>query len=159
MSTEDRLQDLAGVGQTGPVADAVALRENIFDMTAIAEAAVLRPEDCGRWPHTLRAALAARIAALNTDSDLTARYIADAGDHAPLADPGRDGVTNGLGPVIAFMDKVATATKDVAAADITALQDAGMGDADIVRLCELNAFLSYQLRVLAGLRLMTGKAS
>ena len=31
------------------------------------------------------------------------------------------------------------------------LQQAGLTDADIVRLCELNAFLSYQCRLDAGL--------
>ena len=37
-----------------------------------------------------------------------------------------------------------------------ALKAAGTTDADIVRLCELNAFLAYQLRLVAGLKLMTG---
>ena len=54
------------------------------------------------------------------------------------------------------MDKVAAHTRDIAADDIAALQDAGVTDADIVRLCELNAFLAYQIRVVSGLQLMTG---
>ena len=36
------------------------------------------------------------------------------------------------------------------------LQGAGISDADIVRLCELNAFLAYQFRLIAGLRLLSG---
>ena len=43
---------------------------------------------------------------------------------------------------------------DIVAEDVTVLQDAGMSDADIVRLCELVAFLAYQTRVIDGLRLM-----
>jgi uncharacterized protein YciW len=35
-----------------------------------------------------------------------------------------------------------------------ALRTAGLDDADIVRLSELIAFVSYQIRVVAGLRLM-----
>lgn len=43
-----------------------------------------------------------------------------------------------------------TATKD----DIQTLYEAGVSDADIVRLAELAAFLGYQARLVAGLRLM-----
>ena len=35
----------------------------------------------------------------------------------------------------------------------------GVADADIVRLAELNAFLAYQIRVIAGLRLMKGMSA
>ena len=49
------------------------------------------------------------------------------------------------------MDRVAALPRDIAAEDIAALQEAGLPDADIVRLCELNAFLSYQCRLDAGL--------
>ena len=40
--------------------------------------------------------------------------------------------------------------------DISKLQAVGVSDADIVRLCELIAFVAYQVRVAAGLRLMNG---
>ena len=156
MSAVDITLTMGNVGATGSVADAVARRSNIFELTAAAETAVLRPGDTGRWPHPLRAALAARIAALNGDSELAEYYGATAGEFAALADPAEDGAAEGLGPVIAFMDKVAAQTHEVAPTDILAPQKAGIADADIVRLCELNAFLAYQIRVIAGLRLMTG---
>ena len=38
--------------------------------------------------------------------------------------------------------------------DIAALKAAGVGEADIVRLSELAAFVNYQLRVVAGLKLL-----
>ena len=151
---DDTTLAAAGIAGTGPAAEAVAVRENVFRMTAAAEAAVLRPQDPGRWPHDLRAALAARIATLSAAPDLARRYLAGAGDHAALADPASDGTAAGLGPVIAFMDKVACATRDVVEADIATLREAGVVDADIVRLCELNAYLAYQIRLVAGLRLM-----
>ena len=156
MSKADTIQALAGIGETAANSEAVALRSNIFQMSATAEQATLRPKDAGGWPHPLRAALAARIAALNAAEELARHYAGDAGDYAALADPGDDGTADGLGPIIAHIDKVATRTRDVEAADITALQTAGISDADIVRLCELNAFLAYQLRVISGLRLMAG---
>lgn len=132
---------------------AVQGRANIFEMTQEAETAVLRPKDCGLWPHSLRAALAARIAGLNGERALAGQYATDAGEYAALADPSEDGAGHGLMPVVTFMDKVAVDTRNVAASDIAGLQAAGVADADIVRLCELNAFLAYQLRLIAGLRL------
>lgn len=159
MNTVDTMWAVAGVGETGTVAEAVNLRSSIFEMTAAAEEAVLRPKDAGRWTHALRAALAARIASLNGDTELVARYIADAGDFAPLGNRDFDGEAEGLRAVLAFMDKVAMETRDVTATDIAALQSEGVADADIVRLCELNAFLAYQLRVIAGMRLMAEVSS
>ena len=41
-------------------------------------------------------------------------------------------------------------------AQLDALKSAGIADADIVRLAELNAFLAYQIRLIAGLKLMQG---
>ena len=144
------------IGAGTPLSSAVEGRASIFEMTQAAEEAVLRPEEVGAWSHDLRAAFAARIAKLNEEPELAARYAADADEFAALANPDDDGAALGLGVVVAFMDKVAADTRNVAAADIHALQAAGIADADIVRLAELNAFLAYQIRVIAGLRLMKG---
>lgn len=144
----------AGVGAGSALGAVVEGRAIIFEMTQAAEDAVLRPKDEGPWPHGLRAALAARIAVLNDETKLAARYSEDAGGFAALADPANGGAAHGLADVVAFMDKVAADTRNVAADDISGLQAAGVADADIVRLAELNAFLAYQIRVIAGLRLM-----
>ncbi len=145
-----------GIAADGALSKATAGRASIFEMTQAAEDAVLRPKDQGPWSHELRAALAARIARLNAEADLAAQYAEGAGAFADLADPANDGAAQGLTEVVAFMDKVAADTRNVAAADISGLQAAGVADADIVRLAELNAFLAYQIRVIAGLRLMKG---
>lgn len=138
------------------ISAAVMARANIFEMTQAAEDAVLCPKDEGPWPHALRAALAARIAVLNDETDLAAHYASQAADFAALADPASDGSGQGLAVVVSFMDKVAADTRNVSAQDIAGLQAAGVADTDIVRLAELNAFLAYQIRVIAGLRLMKG---
>jgi uncharacterized protein YciW len=90
----------------------------------------------------------------NGESVVGARYLADAGDLSSLADTANDGSATEIAAVVAFMDKVASRTKGFEAEDIKTLKGAGIGDADIVRLAELNAFMSYQLRVVAGLRLL-----
>lgn len=146
--------DAAPLADDGPIAERAA----IFEMTQTAEDAVLRPGDAGAWSHALRHALAARIAAQNGLADLSARYSAGAGDLVGLADPAGP-VPGDLAQVVAFMDAVAVAPRDVAAEDVADLQQAGVADADIVRLAELNACLAYQCRLIAGLRLMAGDAA
>jgi uncharacterized protein YciW len=96
------------------------------------------------------------VARLAADETLATHYLAGAGGHAALADLNETGATQGQAAVVAFVDKVANQTRDVAAEDITGLLEAGVSDADIVRLCELVAFLAYQTRVISGLRLMQG---
>lgn len=149
----------AGVAAGTALGATVEGRANIFEMTQAAEDAVLRPKDPGRWPHSLRAALASRIAALNDEKELASRYVVDAEEFAALADPAADGTGHELAGVVSFMDKVAADTRRVADADISGLQAAGVEDADIVRLAELNAFLAYQIRTIAGLRLMKGMSA
>lgn len=159
MDLETNALRYAGVGAGSALVAVVDGRANIFEMTQAAEDAVLRPSDEGPWSHNLRAALAARIAVLNDETKLAARYAEDAGGFAALADPANDGAAQGLADVLAFMDKVAADTRNVAADDISGLQAAGVADADIVRLAELNAFLAFHIRVIAGLRLMKGAFS
>lgn len=154
--TKSTLLDLAGIAGGSPIAAALEGRGNIVAMTQTTEDAVLKPVDAGSWSHDVRAALAARIAALNGEGALADRYcelIADP-EVAELADPLKSGKVQGMEHVCDFMDKVAAQTRDVDAEDIKSLQESGVSDADIVRLCEINAFMSYQVRVLAGLRLM-----
>lgn len=147
---------VAGVSPQGALSAALVARANVLEMTDAAEKAVLAPQEPGAWSHDLRAAIAARVARLNGEITAAARYAArmDAQTYAKLIDPADDGVALGLGLVMRFVDAVAVRPRDIAAADIAALQKSGVSDADIVRLCELNAFLSYQLRLIAGLRLM-----
>lgn len=154
MAIESTALRSAGVTDGTALAAVVAARKGLFEMTQGAEDAVLRPNDPGRWSHALRAAMAARIARLNGEDELSTDYEAAAGEYAELADPTLKGDSGVLAAVLHFMDKVAADTRTVRSGDIEALQAAGVGDADIVRLAELNAFLSYQLRVIAGLRLM-----
>ncbi|WP_226781225.1 hypothetical protein [Oceaniglobus trochenteri] len=145
---------MGGVAADSAIGAAVEGRAKIFEMTQAAEDAVLAPAEAGGLSHDLRAALAARIARLNGEADLAERYAGRIGGDAALADPANDGTAQDMGAVVAFMDKVAGRTAEVRAEDVETLKSAGIGDADIVRLAELNAFLAYQIRLIAGLRLM-----
>ncbi|MEM9630584.1 MAG: hypothetical protein AAGA50_04610 [Pseudomonadota bacterium] len=145
----------AGVTPDSTLSRVVSSRGNIIGMTQVAEEAVLRPKETGAFSHDLRASIAARVARLAGDEALAAYYAADAGQYAALADPGTPGVQyKELAAVLSFVDKVANQTREATADDVAGLQHAGVSDADIVRLCELVAFLAFQIRVIAGLRLM-----
>ncbi|WP_439124781.1 hypothetical protein [Marivita sp.] len=145
----------AGVKKTGSITDAVQTRANIFAMTQAAEDAVLRPKECGAFPHDLRAAIAARIAAQAGDAVLATRYAQVAGARTHISDPAQDGGSEDS-VLVTFVDKTANATREIEAEDIARLKATGISDADIVRICELVAFVAYQVRVVAGLRLMQG---
>jgi uncharacterized protein YciW len=63
-----------------------------------------------------------------------------------------------LSALIRHTDLIACQPRKASGADIELLSSAGVSEADIVRLSELIAFVSYQIRVVAGLRLMKGRA-
>ena len=146
---------VSAVSAESSVGKAVSTRSNIFEMTQLAESAVLRPLEYGMFPHDVRAALAYRIAVSAGENRLAEYYAASVGDKFNLAESimieGEPEST-----LIPFVDKAANATRDIVAEDISKLQAVGISDADIVRLCELIAFVAYQVRVAAGLRLMNG---
>ena len=74
-----------------------------------------------------------------------------------IADPSFTGEGDArLAALLAYTDLVSVRPRDARAEDIAARQEAGVSDADVVRLAELVAFLAYQIRVVAGLRLMRG---
>jgi len=154
----------AGVAPGGAVAAALAGRVDILAMTRKSEAASLRPADPGGLSHGERAALAVRIARLHGDGALAAHYAGlmaqagAAGDIAALADPGCKGANPRHAALVVYVDLASKAPKDAATGDIEALRAAGISDADIVRLSELTAFLAYQIRVIAGLKLMQATA-
>ena len=98
---------------------------------------------------------------MNALPELAAHYLAGVTDPAlrDLANPTEAGRDARERSVITFMDRVATQPRAVQAEEIVGLKAAGITDADIVRLCELNAFMSYQCRVLAGLAALKGASA
>lgn len=144
----------SGVDRGSPVADALEHRAGIMMMTQIAENAVLNPADPGVWGRPLREAFAARIARLNGADALAEHYAGsiDTQKYSTIADPEAD---ENIDPSVKFLDAVATRPRDITAEDIKLLQDADISDADIVRLTELVAFVSYQIRLVMGLSLLS----
>ncbi|WP_209428341.1 hypothetical protein [Pararhodobacter sp. SW119] len=148
------LETAADVPATGPLAEALAVRGRLMELTQASHDAALLPEEPGGLSHALRAALAARIARLNGDVALAAHYTALAGDtgEAALADPEAFGNDTRISAILSYVDRVTTAPKDATRADIEMLRAAGIAEGDIVRLAGLVAFVNYQVRVALVLR-------
>ncbi len=146
----------SGISAASPLAGAVSLRSDILELTENSHEASLRPNQPGGLSHAERAGLACRIAKLNDDAVLARHYetLFGVGSQA-LADTGFDGGGDArMKAIIRHTDLVTMNPKDAKADDVSALRSAGLDDADIVRLSELIAFIAYQIRVVAGLRLM-----
>lgn len=161
----DVIATIAGIEPGSALADVVAGRADIMALTQQTHDAALTPADPGGLSHAERAALACRIAKLNDDKAFEEHFEAlldKAGANdatARIADIWFDGGNDPrLKALIRHVDLVAHAPKDATRRDIELLQEAGLTDADVVRLSELVAFVSYQIRVAAGLRLMRGLA-
>jgi len=136
---------------------ALLARSDVLFMTQEAENAVLKPMDSGGWPHSLRAALAARVATQNELPELALHYTGMITDnqYKAVTDTANNGKELNLTHVLAFMDSVTVQPRDITANDVQLLQDAAVSDADIVRLTELNAFMAYQMRLIIGLKLLS----
>jgi len=159
---KDMMLELAGIAPDSPLAAVAGKRADIFELTHQTHDAALKPAEPGGLSHGLRAALACRIAALNGDEAFLKHFRkllqeAKAGDAekrvAELSCTGSDAREAAF---IRHTDLVACEPKKASGADMQLLSRAGISGPDIVRLSELVAFVSYQIRVVAGLRLMKG---
>ncbi|MBB6467375.1 CMD domain-containing protein [Aminobacter carboxidus] len=161
----DVIAAIVGIEPGSALAEVVAGRADIMALTQQTHDGALTPVASGGLTHAERAALACRIAKINDDKDFEEHFEAlldsagPSSDTARIADIWFDGGSDiRLKALIRHVDLVAHAPKDATRRDIELLQEAGLTDADIVRLSELVAFVSYQIRVAAGLRLMRGLA-
>lgn len=160
MSSPHLIETLSGAGSG--LAGVLAERAEILGLSQAAHDAVLLPREPGGISHAERAALAARMARANAEETLAEHYrelLREAGEgpillaiaegSAPVAD-----ADTRLRAIIRHADLVTLSPKDATKADIAALKAAGLSEPDIVRLAELVAFVNYQARVIAGLRLL-----
>lgn len=149
----------SGLGADHALAGALSGRDDILTMTQQAHDAALRPEEPGGLSHAERAALSCRMARMNGEEGLANHFAGlvggAPGETAQLADPEFSGGDDArMAAILRHTDIVTGDTKSVVAGDIEALKSAGVSEDDIVRLSELVAFISYQIRLTIGLRLM-----
>jgi CMD domain protein len=101
--------------------------------------------------HTNSTAVADWYAGLASDQDVAADQIARARDVSlPFPE------TSSLAAAIHHADLLTLRPADARQSDLQALKDAGFTPAGIVSLSQTIAFVSYQLRLIAGLRAIGG---
>jgi uncharacterized protein YciW len=134
-------------------------RPEFVDGAEACRAAVLQPCSEHGLGRDLRAALACRMARLNGDSPLTAEYEAVLAELAPSPEiltlsAGWGDLPEPLGTIARHVDLVTSTPAGAEASDIARLAAVGLSNPQIVALSELIAFVNFQTRVAAGLRLM-----
>lgn len=149
MSDARLLDKIAGLPETGPLAEAVRFRERLMALTDDSYNAALKPKEPGGLSHAFRAAVASRIARISGDEALADHYATLAGDSAEgnYCDPAILPASAWEKAAIAHADKITRRPKDATPEDIDALREAGIAEGDIVRLTGLVAFVNYQLRL------------
>lgn len=155
----------SGVGADSSIAEALSLRADILTMTEQAHDAALKPAVSGGFSHGERAALSCRMARLSGETGLAAHFVelmsaaGASADVQRIAGPDFDGAPDRrLAAILRHTDLVTVQPSAAAAEDIEALTAAGVSEDDIVRLSELAAFVSYQIRLTVGLRLLGASA-
>ncbi len=149
----------AGLAADAPVAALRRQREAFVRYTQGSHDVLVAPADPGGVSLVERAAAALRVASIERDDALTAHYSARL--HALGADPDAIDAPNvapRLAAILRHVSLVATAPATATQADLEALRTAGLGARDIVAIAQIVAFVSYQVRVVAGLRALAGDA-
>jgi uncharacterized protein YciW len=153
------IETVADVPAASRLGQALNARAEILRLSEAAHDAVLLPREPGGLSHGLRAALAARMCRHLGDEALTAHYesyLAHSSDLdlVALARPGGVCCDPLHDAMARHTDLLTLSPREATRRDIVALKAVGVSEADIVRLSELAAFVNYQLRVLAGLKLL-----
>ena len=154
------IETVSGAGSRAEVAAALGERAELMRASQASYEAIMNPRQPGGLAWARRLALACRMARLNGEGDLARHYrealsrMEDAGA-AALADPAAPAPRDArLAAILRHVDLVTRAPREATRQDIEALKAAGMAEADIVRLAQLIAFVNYQARVIAGLKLL-----
>ncbi|MGE0718441.1 MAG: CMD domain protein [Alphaproteobacteria bacterium] len=158
----DVVDAVLGIQQGSPLDALRAQRPEARQFTQGSYDELVAPASPGTVGSDERAAVALRIALLNNDGRLADHYrerlagLPGGGALAPLVEkgPGAAGLAPRLAAILAHVERVATKPGASTAAHLQALKAAGLSDKDIVTLAQLIAFVSHQVRLIAGLRLL-----
>jgi CMD domain protein len=158
----DVIDRLAGIAPGSKLARLRAERPVLVAATQGSHEALFEPEDPGNVGHRERDGLALRIAVLTPSPELVAwhrkRLRARGEGEATIAaferGPDGAGLTAREVALLRHADILANTPGQATPEDIAALKAAGFGPRDIVTISQLIAFVSFQARLLVGLRLV-----
>jgi CMD domain protein len=151
--TTDIIDAAAGLGSGSPVAALRRQREAFVRHTQGSHDVLIAPEDAGGVSMVERAAAALRVASIEREAALITQYrerLGEIGADAAAIEAMQ--AAPRLAAILRHVSLVATAPGSATRADLDALRNAGIAPRDIVVLAQIVAFVSYQVRVVAGLR-------
>jgi uncharacterized protein YciW len=155
----DLIETLVG-GPDDRLKQLLVRRADLMALTEASRKAVLTPVEPGGLSHALRALIAVRASERLGDTRMKDHYYdhftqcEDFYDLVGLVEPDVRSDDARLQAILDHADMLTCRPRTATKSDIEKLSAAGVSDADIVRLAELAAFLGYQARLVAGLRLM-----
>ncbi|MGB9096344.1 CMD domain-containing protein [Erwinia sp.] len=155
----DAIDKAAGLSPDDELFNARRFRPEFVEGAELCRLSVLQPEDDQGLEQALRLALARRMAALNSAEELIVDYETQLAKLTPSAQllklaRGETDLEEPLATIVRHADLITLTPAHAEANDITRLEQAGLNNAQIVALSELIAFVNFQTRVAAGLRLM-----
>jgi CMD domain protein len=151
----DIVDTAAGLAPGSPVAALRRQREAFVRHTQGSHDVLITPADPGGVSLVERAATALRVASIERETALIAHYrerLGEIGGDAAAIEAMQ--VPPRLAAILRHVSLVATAPGSATQADLDALRDVGLAPCDIVVLAQIVAFVSYQVRVVAGLRVL-----
>jgi CMD domain protein len=161
-TTADVVYRILGVNDQGPIADLRNRKPEQIDELQTYYLALFEPEEASAraFPLADRYVVAVRVAS-HTNSVAVANWYGDLAAQAGVDDAVIARARNvsetwddntPLGAAIRHADLLTTRPSAAQPSDLQALKDAGYSPAGIVSLSQTIAFVSYQLRFIAGLR-------
>ncbi|MDB6453026.1 CMD domain-containing protein [Falsirhodobacter sp. 20TX0035] len=148
----DAIDQAAGLDGTDPRHALRRRRPEFVEGAEACRASVLHPADDLGLSAGLRNALAHRMALLNKDDTIAAQYVVME-DFSAVASGATD-LPEPLNTIARHVDMVTADPTSATAEHIRRLEAAGLSAPQIVALSELIAYVNFQVRVVAGLRLL-----
>ncbi len=159
MTETDVVDAAAGLSAGSPVAVLRRQREAFVRHAAGSHDVLITPADPAGVSLIERAAVALRVASIEHDAALVAHYrarLAAVGADPAVVVAGEGGAADGvplrLAAILDHVSLVTTAPGSASRSRLDALRQAGLSPRDVVTITQIVAFVSYQVRVVGGLR-------
>jgi uncharacterized protein YciW len=151
-TSTDIINQLAGIPDDSPLGELRASRDVAFNAAQGSFKELLEPEDLGGVSRLEREAVAFRIA--HHRARLEAVGATPEEIAAIEAFPDGNGLSPHLTAILTHTDLLTTSPKNASPEALEALKQAGLSTRDIVTVSQLIAFVSFQVRLLATLRIL-----
>jgi CMD domain protein len=163
----DVINQLAGIADDSPLGKLRASRDTAFNAAQGSFKALLEPNDLGGVSRLEREAIAYRVSLLEQSkpvSDLHRARLQEIGATAEQIEAIENYPEGGVLPsrletILGHVDLLTLEPKAATPEALTALKTAGLSTRDIITVSQLIAFISFQVRLLAALRIMKEPAA